>query len=148
MKRKTLIGAGVFTLLAALSFAGCHHRSPEERIGWFLEDVSERLSLDATQRERLDEMARGFMERKKQMRADRESIRETLMSELRKDRMDRAVIDGVVIEKRRQLDEMADYLVESAIAFHEMLTAEQREKLVGELEKFHVRAEKYGHGRW
>jgi len=148
MKRNTLIGAGVFTLLAALSFAGCHHRSPEGRIGWFVEEAADRLSLDAVQRERLEEMAKEALERKKQMHADRESIRETLMVELRKEHMDRAVLDGVVLEKRRQMDEMTDYLVDSAVAFHEMLTPEQREKLVSELEKFHTRAEKYGHHRW
>ncbi|MFH1982919.1 MAG: periplasmic heavy metal sensor [Pseudomonadota bacterium] len=148
MKRKTLFGAGLLTVLAALTFTACYHKSPENRIGWMIEEVSDRLSLDAGQRERLDAMAEEILARRKQMHANHEALREIVMGELRKEHIDRSVIDGLVAEKRRQMDEMIDYLEDGVLAFHEMLTPEQREKLVAELEKLHARTEKYGHHRW
>lgn len=148
MKRKTLIGIVSFAVLAALVFAACHHRSAEGRIGWLVDEISDRLSLDTVQRERLDAMTQDFLARKKAMAADREAVREAVMNELRKPHLDRSVIEGLVADKRRKMDEMVAFLIDSAVSFHDMLTPEQQETLVRELEKYHARAEKYGHHRW
>jgi Spy/CpxP family protein refolding chaperone len=148
MKKKILIGTGVLVILATLGFTACHHASPYSRIGWIKEEIADRLELSSAQRQQLDDIAAGMLERKKRMHQDREAIRGTLMAELKKEHIDRATIDGLVVQKRQQMDEMAEFLVGSAIALHETLTPQQKEKLVAELEKLHSRIEKYCPKRW
>ncbi|RJQ84922.1 MAG: periplasmic heavy metal sensor [Desulfobacteraceae bacterium] len=149
MKKKIIIVTGVLTILTVLFFTACnHYHSPESRIGWIKDELTDRLALDAGQQARLDAIAAGLLDRGKQMRQEREAVRATLMAELKKEHIDRSAVETLVAQKQRQMDAIAEYLIDSAIGFHETLSPEQREKLVAELEKFHARAEKYRHRRW
>jgi Spy/CpxP family protein refolding chaperone len=148
MKRKLFIGTLVLVGMTAFLFTACHNRSPEARFGWIKDEITDRLELNADQQAMLDQIAADMMEGGKQMHHDREEVRVTLMAELKKERMDRATIEGLVARKRQQMDEMADYLIDSALAFHETLTPQQRAKLTAELDKLHARAEKYRCNRW
>ena len=50
----------------------------------------------------------------------------------------RAMIDDeLVAQHRARMDEFVDLAVDRVIAFHSTLTAEQKEKLAGKIEKFH-----------
>jgi Spy/CpxP family protein refolding chaperone len=148
MKRKSFIGTLLLAGMTALLFTACYNRSPEARIGWIKDEITERLELNADQQAMLDRIAADMMERGKQMHQGRDEARATLMAELKKERMDRATIEDLVARKRQQMDEMTDYLIDNALAFHETLNPQQREKLAAELEKLQARAEKYHHRRW
>lgn len=95
MRGRNLFGAGLLAILAALSVTACHHRSPADRIGWMIEEIDDRLSLNDFQKERLEAIAQEFMARKKRIHEDRETVRETVVAELKKEHMDRAVIHRV-----------------------------------------------------
>ena len=148
MRRKTIVATLVLVGMAAFLFTACYNRSPEARVGWIKDEITDRLELNADQQAMLDRIAEDVLQRGKQMHQGREEARATLMAELKKERMDRATIEELVARKRQQMDEMADYLIENALAFHETLTPQQREKLALELEKLHARAEKYHQRRW
>ena len=149
MKRKTIIGIGIGVMLASASLliSACYHHSPEGKIAWIKDEITDRLSLDAAQQAMLDQIAAGVLDRGQQMHQGREAMHATLLAELSKEHMDRATIETMVAQKRQQMQDMTEYLIDSAIALHETLTPQQREKLVAGLEKFRARAEKY-HGRW
>lgn len=148
MKRSIFIGTLVLVCMTALVFTACHSRSPETRIEWIKDEITDRLELNVDQRAMLDQIAADMLEGGRQMHQGREEARATLMAELKKEHMDRSTIEELVARKRQQLDEMADYLIDSALTFHATLTPQQRGKLAAELEKLHTRAEKYRCNRW
>ena len=74
------------------------YRSPEKRVVWLKKEISDRLELDDTQKARLDEITRDMVERGKEMRAVRTSIREIFISEFSKDDINKDNLSRVFSE--------------------------------------------------
>jgi Spy/CpxP family protein refolding chaperone len=155
MKKKfkqTLISTMIFGLLylTACSPRHSYHfhghpkfASPEKRMEWLKEEITDRLELNEDQQARLDEMTNDLVDRGREMRAIRASIRDTLMTELRKSEMNKEDLVQVFSENRAKFEEMISLLADRLVEFHQMLQPEQRAKLVAELEKHQKRWEKY-----
>jgi len=148
MKAKMFWIAAIFGMVTVVLLAACQHGSPEARIGWIKEEIADRLKLDPSHQQRLDQVTASLLDRRRQMHKDREGLRKTIIEEVKKERIDRGVIEAAVAVKRTQMEEMVAFFIDSAIGLHETLTPAQREKLAAELEKCHARAEKYGPHRW
>ncbi len=154
--KMTIIVTLVFGLLW---LAACHSRnpyhfyspskfrSPEKRVEWLKKEISDRLELDDTQKERLDEITGDFIERGKEMQAVRTSIRDTIISEFRKDQITKENLTQAFAENRAKIDDLIFTLADRLVEFHQILTPEQRAKLVAEIEKHEGRKGRY-HLRW
>jgi hypothetical protein len=77
------------------------------------------------------------MDRGKEMRAIRASIRDTLMTELRKSEMNKENLVQVFSENRAKFEDTISMFADRLVEFHQMLQPEQRAKLVAEIEKHH-----------
>jgi Spy/CpxP family protein refolding chaperone len=144
--RTTIIATLIFGMLylTACSPRHSYHyhgyskfRSPEKRMEWLKAEITDRLELNEGQQKRLDEIASDLMDRGKEMRAIRASIRDTLMTELRKSEMNKENLVQVFSENRAKFEDTISMFADRLVEFHQMLQPEQRAKLVAEIEKHH-----------
>ena len=150
--KKTIITTMVFGLLflAACSTRHSYHfhspfkfRSPDKRMQWFKAEIAERLELNESQKTRLDEITSDIINSGKEMHTIRASIRDTVMTEFRKNEISKENLTQVFSENRAKFDDMISMFADRLVEFHQMLRPEQRAKLVAEIEKHHERWEKH-----
>jgi Spy/CpxP family protein refolding chaperone len=123
------------------------YRSPEKRVAWLKEEISERLELDDAQQARLDEITSDIVEKGEEMRAVRTSIRETFISEFSKDEINKENLTRIFSDNKNKIDEMILLFTDRLVEFHQMLRPEQRAKLVAEIEKHRKRWQRH-HRHW
>ena len=70
------------------------------------------------------------------MHADKESMREELVAQLRSEEIDQERVKTLVAEHRAKMDEIVDLIVVRLAEFHKTLTPEQKEKLITKIETF------------
>jgi Spy/CpxP family protein refolding chaperone len=78
------------------------------------------------------------------MHADKESMHEELVAQLRSEEIDQVRVKAVIAERRAQMDEIVDLIVVRLAEFHKTLTPEQKEKLIAKIETF----KKWHHRDW
>jgi Spy/CpxP family protein refolding chaperone len=154
-KKKSRIAIITILVIGLLFLAACHprhsyhfhgpskYRSPQKRVAWLKEEIADRLELDDTQKVRLDEITVDLIDSGKEMHAVRASIRQTVISEFRKDEISKENLIQVFSENKAKFDDMISMFTDRLVEFHQMLRPEQRAKLVAEIEKHHERWEKY-----
>jgi Spy/CpxP family protein refolding chaperone len=104
--------------------------------------ISETLDLNDTQQAQLNQIKDDVMTKARQMRNDKESMREEFVAQLRSEEIDEVRVKAVIAEHRAQMDEVVDLIVGRMAEFHKTLTPEQKEKLVAKIEsirKWHHR---------
>jgi len=141
-KKRILIAVIVFVTLALVlaacghsRFAGYHGVSPEKRVEWVKQHISDELNLDAAQNAKLDAIAEDLMTRRKKMAPEREKGRLELAALVRTDTLNRADLEQLVDKKRAHIEEVIDVVMDHAVEFHQMLTPEQRTLLAEKIEK-------------
>lgn len=151
MKRKRMVAVCVSAAAVIFAMVGCGHQkfwnhedSPEARAAWVVKKVSDRLDLNPQQQEELNRISKEVMARRDEIRASREQSRQQVLAMVRSDAINRAELERLVNEKKAQIEEMIPFFMDKALAFHAMLTPEQRETLAAEIENHHSR----GHGCW
>jgi Spy/CpxP family protein refolding chaperone len=98
--------------------------------------ISETLDLNDTQQAQLNQIKDDVMTKARQMRTDKESMREEFVAQLRSEEIDEVRVKAVIAEHRAQMDEVVDLIVGRMAEFHKTLTPEQKEKLVTKIETF------------
>ncbi|MBI9082187.1 MAG: Spy/CpxP family protein refolding chaperone [Desulfobacterales bacterium] len=151
MKKKGMIGIIISVTAVVIALVGCGHQkfwshedSPEARAAWVVKKVSDRLDLNPRQQEELNRISKEVMARRDDIRTSREQSRQQVLDMVRSDAINRAELERLVNEKKAQIEELIPFFMDKALAFHAMLTPEQRETLAAEMEKHHSR----GHGCW
>ena len=141
-KKRILIGVSVFIALALIlaacghsRFAAYHSASPEKRVEWVTKHISDELNLNAAQNEKLDAIAADLMDHRKKMAPEREKGRLELAQLVRSETLNRMDLERLVDKKRAHIEEMVAVVMDHAVAFHQMLTPEQRTLLAEKIEK-------------
>ena len=136
-----MFGAVLLAALMALVVSGCyHHKSPEQRAEHMVRHLVSTLTLDAAQTAKLEKMKAEFLARRPDMvKAREESFKDI------KEMMLSPQIDQALLNLRRQkiqahADDMIRFVSAKFAELHDMLTPEQRSKLVEEMEKHAQRA--------
>jgi Spy/CpxP family protein refolding chaperone len=117
-------------------FSGCRRHSHGHKAEFIVDYISETLDLNDSQQAQLNQIKDDVMTKTRQMRTDKESMREELISQLRSEEIDEVRVKAVIAEHRAQMDEVVDLIVDRMAEFHRTLTPEQKEKLVAKIEAF------------
>jgi Spy/CpxP family protein refolding chaperone len=144
-KRIFILGSGLLviaSLVFIFGFRGYHgghggffHATPEERMEFFTDKIAKRLALDDAQIKQLQSMGQEVLEKRVEMHSWHDSISDTIHNEFLKDEVNKENIDKIVSESRQKIDEMLSLIASRMIQFHQMLTPEQRKKLVTAVEE-------------
>ena len=135
VNKKHYVGIGVFFLAALVLFAGCRHSSPAHRADRLINHVSDELDLTPAQKEMLVQFKEEMLDRRDKMRAERHLQMEELMTEIKKDAMDKNRLMAMYEGAKPEFDDAAAFVISSMVEFHSTLTPEQRVKLIENLEK-------------
>ena len=141
MKRYRMYMIGLVAI-AALVMTGCCRSTPEQRAERAVQHLVSRLNLDNLQTEKLQKMKAEFLARRPEM----QKMRAESMADL-KEMMLSAQVDEARLNSRREkvqahADDMIRFVFARFTELHDLLTPEQRAKLVAEMEKH---AERHHH---
>ena len=137
-----MVRKGLYILLIGMLisgvglFSGCRRHSHGHKAEFMVDYISEALDLNESQQAQLDQIKDELMAKAKGMHADKESLHEELVTQLRSEEIDQARVKAVIAEHREKMDEIIDLMVVHLAEFHKTLTAEQKEKLIAKIETF------------
>ncbi len=117
-------------------FSGCRSHSQAHKAAFVVDYISETLDLSESQQEQLNRIKDELTEKAQQMQADRASMYQALVAQLRSEEIDQAQVKAMIAEHRAQMDEIIDLIVVRLAEFHKTLTPEQKEKLISKIETF------------
>ena len=137
-----MVRKGLYILLIGMLisgvglFSGCRRHSHGHKAEFMVDYISEALDLNESQQAQLDQIKDELMAKAKGMHADKESLHEELVTQLRSEEIDQVRVKAVIAEHREKMDEIIDLMVVHLAEFHKTLTAEQKEKLIAKIETF------------
>jgi Spy/CpxP family protein refolding chaperone len=143
MNRKYVLPIiGLFAVLSALVVAGCYHKTPEQRAEHVIKHLVSTLNLNADQTAKLEKMKEEFLAK----RPDIQKMRTESMADLKEmmlsPQIDRATLGARTEKIQAHAGDMIKFLSAKFAELHDILTPEQRSKLVAEMEKH---AERHRH---
>lgn len=136
-----MVKNGLHILLVALliggvaGFAGCRRHSHAQKVEFMVDYITETLDLTESQQTQLNQIKDELMEKALQLHADKASMHEELVTQLRGE-IDQPRVKAMIAAHRARMDEIIDLIVERLAEFHRTLTVEQKEKLVAKIETF------------
>ena len=142
MKRSYVLSMIGIVALAALVMTGCHHASPEQRADRVVQHLVSTLNLDAAQTEKLQKMKAGFLAQRPEMAKMRAETMADVKEMMLSQKVDEARLNSRREKVQAHADDMIRFVFSKFTELHDLLTPEQRAKLVAEMEKH---AEKHHH---
>ncbi len=131
-KKYTIILLASLTLFA---FTGCS-RTPEERADRIVEHMAKKLELNETQKVRLDKIKGEFLVKRQELITSRGSTFEEANALMRSETIDQARLSALVDKNKEQATDMVQFVFAKFNEIHDILTPEQREKLVAKIETY------------
>jgi len=133
---KTFRPAGVIVLIAltALVVAGCY-RTPEQRSECFVKHMVKELKLDDVQKAKLEKIKDEFLAKRPEMIKTREETVKEANELMMSAEIDKARLDALVAKSQAHTNDVVGFITSKFTEIHDMLTPEQRAKLVAQIEK-------------
>ena len=140
---QTTIIAILVLLVGGVFLAGCH-RSPFRESRWrdlpaetraekITARISHHLDLDDAQKQQVKTLALELIEEGEALRTANADLHSVVAAEMRKAEPDPARIESLIKQKLAGLETLSGTVSEKLVAFHAILTAEQRRKLADEI---------------
>lgn len=133
MKKFSII-AIVMAALAALVLSACYHRTPEQRADYLVKRMTAELGLNDAQKAQLEKIKNEFLARRSETKLREETVKEA--NELmRSAEIDKNRLNALVEKSQAQASDMINFVTAKFTEIHDMLTPDQREKLVKHIEE-------------
>ena len=141
MKKRIIIISIVVVgvALMGLAFAagpgsGGWHRSPEEKVAYVKEKISEGLALDDAQKATLDRIADEIIAEHQEIRSGRQAFKTELTELISKEDVSADELKTLFDTRKPVIEEVMQMASAHIAEFHSILTPEQRETLVEKIE--------------
>ncbi len=135
MSKNRLVKLILLLVLSALVTTSCY-RTPEQRAEYIVKRMSTDLKLNNAQTAQLEKIKDEFMARRPGMVKMREETVEESNDLMRSPEIDKAKLDALTEKNIAQAADMIRFISAKFLEIHDMLTPEQREKLVSNIEKY------------
>jgi len=136
MLRKRYIAAVAVAALVLLTVTGCYRHTPEQRAEYMISRIAKELSLNDVQKAKLDKIKDEFLARRGGMATMREDTVKEANELMRSTEIDKARLNALVEKTQAHANDTIRFVTEKFTEIHDMLTPEQREKLVKDIEEF------------
>ncbi len=124
------------TVLLALVVSGCcYHRTPEQKAEHVVQHLVSTLKLDAAQTAKLETMKDEFLARRRDMLKMREESFKDVKEMMLSPQVDQARLNARREKVQAHTNDMLGFVSAKFVEFHDMLTPDQRSRLVEEMEK-------------
>jgi Spy/CpxP family protein refolding chaperone len=119
----------VLTALVALILGGCY-RTPEQRAEHMVKYLAAELKLDDSQKAQFEKIKDEFLTMRPGMTKMREETVREANDLMRGAEIDKTRLNALVDKNQSQVNDIMRFVVAKFTEIHDMLTPEQREKLV------------------
>jgi Spy/CpxP family protein refolding chaperone len=133
MKSKKFIFI-VLTAVAALVLSGCY-RTPDQRAEYMVKHLAAELKLNDIQTAQFEKIKDEFLARRPDMTNLRKDSVKEANDLMRGAEIDKTRLNALLEKNQAQLNDMLQFVSAKFAEIHDMLTPEQREKLVVMIEK-------------
>ena len=120
--------------IAALILGGCY-RTPEQRADHMVKYLATELKLDDSQKAQFEKIKDEFLTKRPDMIKMREETVREANDMMRSAEIDKTRLNALVDKSQTQANDMMRFVASKFTEIHDMLTPEQREKLVVMIEK-------------
>jgi len=117
------------TVIAVLVLSGCY-RTPEQRAEHMVKHLAAELKLDDSQKAQLEKIKDEFLVRRPDMTKMREETIKEANDLMRGAEIDKTRLNALLDKNQTQVNDMMRFVFAKFTEIHDMLTPEQREKLV------------------
>ena len=124
----------VLIAMAALILNGCF-RTPEQRAEHIVKHLAAELKLNDSQTAQLEKIKEEFLARRPGMTKLREETVKEANDLMRGAEIDKTRLNALLEKNQSQVNDMLQFVSTKFTEIHDMLTPEQREKLVVMIEK-------------
>jgi protein CpxP len=131
------------TLLALIVSGCCYHRTPEQRAERVVQHLVSTLKLDAAQTAKLETMKEEFLARRPDMVKMREESFKDVEEMMLSPQLNQARLNARTEKVEAHTNDLIRFLSAKFAELHDMLTPEQRTKLVAEMEKHAQQAHRW-----
>lgn len=137
MKKLTILIATLLLGGSMLLFNGCKHGhlDKESHIEFAIDYLNDILDLNESQQAQLESIKKDLVPEFTVLQETRQKMHPMLKEQLASEKIDTAVVKQAIADHRLQLDQVIDHVVDRFAEFHATLSPEQRNKLIGKLEK-------------
>ncbi len=133
----------LLTALLMLAVTGCYHKTPEQRAERVVRRLATTLELDAAQREKLEKMKENFLAKRSDMMKMRQETMNDLNEIMLSPQLDQARLNARTEKIQAHTSDLIRFISTEFAELHNMLTPEQRSKLVEEMKKHEQRANRW-----
>ncbi len=133
MKRNKIIII-VLTAIIALILSGCY-RTPEQRAEYMVKHLAAELKLNDSQTAQFEKIKDEFLAMRPGMIKMREETVKEANDLMRSAEIDKTRLDALEVKNQTQMNDIMRFVFAKFTEIHDMLTPEQREKLVVMIEK-------------
>jgi len=135
LKHRMTILIGFLIAVVLFVAAGCS-RTPEQRAEYFVQKMSSELNLNDIQKAKLEKIKDEFLAKRPEMAKHRAEAIKTANELMRSPEIDKAKLTALNEDHKKMADEVITFISAKFVEVHDMLTPEQREKLVSHIEKY------------
>jgi periplasmic protein CpxP/Spy len=125
----------MLTVLLTLVMAGCYKKTPEQRAEDMVQHLVANLKLDDVQTAKLEKIKDEILARRPQMLVLREETVKEANALMKSPQVDQMKLSALLDKNQKQVDEYVRFIAAKFTEIHDMLTPEQRDKLVTLVEK-------------
>jgi len=122
--------------VTAVMVSGCH-RTPEQKAEHMVKYIAAELKLDDTQKARMEKIKDEFLAKRPEMSKLREETVKEANELMRSTEIDKARLNALLERNKAFANDMIGFVAAKFTEIHDMLTPEQRDKLVNMIEKYH-----------
>jgi len=148
-KTKLLTGVAIIILVGVVIIAGWsrgqyHQASPEKKIDWLVDKISDELELTDDQKTKLHGIKGDILAREYDFEGMRTDVYDETLSQAAGQSVDQEKLNRLFEEKEAEWKEMRSFLIDNFAEFHGMLNSKQRDTLVELIQK-HDRSRRRWH---
>jgi Spy/CpxP family protein refolding chaperone len=141
--KKHVILMIALTALLALVVTGCCHKTPEQRAEQMVQHLISTLKLNAAQSAQLEKMKEEFLAKRTDMMKMRQETISDLKEMMLSPELDQARLNARTEKIQAHTSDLIQFISAKFAELHDMLTPEQRSKLVEEMDKHAERAHRW-----
>jgi len=133
----------LLTALLVLAVTGCYHKTPEQRAERVVQKMTKTLKLDDAQRAKLEKMKENFLAKRSDMMKMRQETMDDLNEIMMSPQLDQARLNARTEKIQAHTSDLIRFISTEFAEIHDLLTPEQRRKLVEEIKKHEQRAHRW-----
>ena len=134
LKKITIIAIITVLVCGLVSIMGCRRHAQMGQVAFMMDYLTEALDLTDDQQALLKQYVGDVMKKGMELKKNQAIVRQAVIEQFKNDAIDQQYILNLIARNKSKSDEMTQLVIQRFSDFHQMLTPEQRAKLLKKIE--------------